>query len=410
MRILVISAIDPVAIDVLSSRHEVVQVHDPQPTVLLQLVVDADVLVFRSGVTISAEVLDAAPALRLLVRAGAGTDNVDIAAVRARGIRLATIPAPGAKAVAEMAFALMLSLARNVIVADQLTRQGRWAKHQLTGQALHGRTLGIVGAGNIGSRVGRLGALWGMTVLGCVEHPSGDVAEALAWCGIRLTDLPEVLRSSDYVSVHVPLKESTRYLIDAAALARMNMILHGHPTAEIARGNTLAAPAFKNRDGSLRTFDFAVANPPFSAKAWSSGLDPAHDEFRRFEYGSPPARNGDYAFLLHLVTSLRNEGKGAIILPHGVLFRGNREADIRRNLIERQKRQCSRFRSRQQNDTRSVLRREGKFEHGHQEHRLRHQRKDDLEISTPEPGPGHSARLLQLIAQLNEIGLENLRR
>ncbi|MCU0731063.1 MAG: N-6 DNA methylase [Hyphomonas sp.] len=119
------------------------------------------------------------------------------------------------------------------------------------------------------------------------------------------------------------------------ALARMNMILHGHPTAELWRGNTLSAPHFKNRNGTLRTFDFAVANPPFSAKAWSSGLDPAHDEFGRFEYGNPPAKNGDYAFLLHLVASLKSTGKGAIILPHGVLFRGNREADIRRNLVQR---------------------------------------------------------------------------
>lgn len=119
------------------------------------------------------------------------------------------------------------------------------------------------------------------------------------------------------------------------ALARMNMILHDHPTAELWRGNTLAAPYFKNKDGSLKTFDFAVANPPFSAKAWSSGLDPAHDEFGRFTYGIPPARNGDYAFLLHLVASLKSKGKGAIILPHGVLFRGNREADIRKALIQR---------------------------------------------------------------------------
>ena len=119
------------------------------------------------------------------------------------------------------------------------------------------------------------------------------------------------------------------------ALARMNMILHGHPTAELWRDNTLATPHFKNKDGSLKIFDFAVANPPFSAKAWSSGLDPANDEFRRFEYGIPPAKNGDYAFLLHLITSLKSKGKGAIILPHGVLFRGNKEAYIRRNLIQR---------------------------------------------------------------------------
>ena len=119
------------------------------------------------------------------------------------------------------------------------------------------------------------------------------------------------------------------------ALALMNMFLHDHPTAELWRGNTLAAPYFKNQDNSLKTFDFAVANPPFSAKAWSIGLNPAHDEYRRFTYGIPPAKNGDYAFLLHLIASLKSKGKGAIILPHGVLFRGNKEADIRKNLIQR---------------------------------------------------------------------------
>ena len=118
-------------------------------------------------------------------------------------------------------------------------------------------------------------------------------------------------------------------------MARMNMILHGRVAAEIKRDNTLASPDFTDGPGRLTRFDFAVANPPFSMKAWSNGLDPAHDEFRRFEYGVPPAKNGDYAFLLHLVASLKSTGKGAIIMPHGVLFRGNREADIRRNLVQR---------------------------------------------------------------------------
>ncbi len=119
------------------------------------------------------------------------------------------------------------------------------------------------------------------------------------------------------------------------ALAKMNMILHDYPTAELWRDNTLSRPYFKNSDGSLKTFDYAVANPPFSAKSWTNGLDPENDEFGRFEYGIPPAKNGDYAFLLHLIKSLKSDGRGAIILPHGVLFRGHREADIRRNLIQR---------------------------------------------------------------------------
>lgn len=119
------------------------------------------------------------------------------------------------------------------------------------------------------------------------------------------------------------------------SLARMNMILHDQPTADIRRGNTLASPQLRSKDGGLQRFDFAVANPPFSTKAWSSGIDPEHDEFGRFEYGVPPAKNGDYAFLLHLIASLKSRGKGAIILPHGVLFRGNREAEIRRELVRR---------------------------------------------------------------------------
>ena len=118
------------------------------------------------------------------------------------------------------------------------------------------------------------------------------------------------------------------------ALASMNMILHDNADAEIQHGNTLAAPDFTEND-RLKTFDFAVANPPFSDKAWTNGLSPDNDIYNRFEYGIPPARNGDYAFLLHFITSLKSRGKGAIILPHGVLFRGNREADIRRNLIQR---------------------------------------------------------------------------
>ena len=124
---------------------------------------------------------------------------------------------------------------------------------------------------------------------------------------------------------------------DAATsgLARMNMILHNNPTALIMQGNTLTDPKFKD-GGTLKTFDYVVANPPFSDKRWSTGLDPLHDPYERFQpFGTPPAKQGDYAYLLHIVRSMKSNGKGACILPHGVLFRGNAEADIRRNLIRK---------------------------------------------------------------------------
>jgi type I restriction enzyme M protein len=120
-----------------------------------------------------------------------------------------------------------------------------------------------------------------------------------------------------------------------SGLARMNMILHDYATADILQGNTLANPLHKNGD-DLRTFDYVVANPPFSDKRWSTGLDPENDLFDRFkEYGIPPAKQGDYAYLLHILRSLKSKGKGACILPHGVLFRGGAEATIRKNLTRR---------------------------------------------------------------------------
>lgn len=123
--------------------------------------------------------------------------------------------------------------------------------------------------------------------------------------------------------------------IATKGLAVMNMWLHGHPEAEIAGKNTIADPQHK-ADGKLKRFDYVVANPPFSVKNWSNGISPMDDEFNRFRgYGIPPEKNGDYAFLLHIIASLNSTGKGAIILPHGVLFRGNAEADIRKNIIER---------------------------------------------------------------------------
>ncbi len=149
-------------------------------------------------------------------------------------------------------------------------------------------------------------------------------------CGSGSLLLRAVDESPDGMSVFGQEKDNATY-----ALARMNMILHGDETAELEHGNTLSAPEFTD-DHGLKTFDFAVANPPFSDKAWTTGLNPDHDAYERFTpYGVPPAKNGDYAFLLHFVASLKSRGKGAIILPHGVLFRGNKEADIRRNLIQR---------------------------------------------------------------------------
>jgi type I restriction enzyme M protein len=141
-----------------------------------------------------------------------------------------------------------------------------------------------------------------------------------------------LLKVSDEAGTAVTLYGQEKDAV-TRALAYMNMVLHGNPGALIVQGNTLADPKFKDGE-ALKTFDYVVANPPFSDKRWSTGFDPLHDRYGRFtHFGVPPAKQGDYAYLLHIVRSLKSTGKGACILPHGVLFRGNAEADIRRNLV-----------------------------------------------------------------------------
>ena len=143
-----------------------------------------------------------------------------------------------------------------------------------------------------------------------------------------------LLKVGDETGVKVTLYGQEKD-VATSGLAQMNMILHDNPTALIFQGNTLADPKFKEGD-LLQTFDYVVANPPFSDKRWNNGVQVDNDPFGRFDtFGAPPAKQGDYAYLLHIIRSLKSTGRGACILPHGVLFRGNAEADIRRKLIRK---------------------------------------------------------------------------
>ena len=236
MRLLLASQIDGDAEGQLRRRHDVVRAIGATEPELAERARDRHAIVFRSGVSIGPSVLEA-PELRLLVRAGSGLDNLDMETVTARGIELRRIPGPGAQAVAEMTFAHMLGLARQLLYADRLLRDGHWAKGKLDAYNLAGKTLGIVGLGSIGTRVAELGAAWGMSVVGCVENPSEGRQRAYAAKGIDLMpDCGAVLEVADFVTVHVPLDDDTRGLIGAAELARMK------PTAflvNIARGGVV---------------------------------------------------------------------------------------------------------------------------------------------------------------------------
>ena len=233
MRVLLASPIDPGTTESLRGRYDVVE---PGPGDLRESVRDAEVVVLRSGPVLSEDVLAEAPGLRAVVRAGSGLDNIDVDYARARGIRVIRIAGMSGPPVAEMTFALLLSLARNVTLADRLIRAGDWPKPRLGGPLLQGKTLGVVGAGNIGALVGQMGSAWGMQVLGCVAHPSQAVAERLAARGVTLRAFDDVIENAHFVTLHVPLDRSTHHLIDADVLDRMRP---GSLLVNMARGGVV---------------------------------------------------------------------------------------------------------------------------------------------------------------------------
>ena len=165
--------------------------------------------------------------------------------------------------------------------------------------------------------------------------PDNTTAKTTAYdptCGSGSLLLKVAAEAGKHITLEGQEKDVT-----TAGLARMNMILHDFPTANVLSGNTLTSPKFKDGE-QLRTYDYVVANPPFSDKEWSTGLtlgeSGAGDAYQRFSWGVPPAKQGDYAYLLHIIRSMKSSGKAACILPHGVLFRGNAEAVIRKALVQ----------------------------------------------------------------------------
>lgn len=160
--------------------------------------------------------------------------------------------------------------------------------------------------------------------------PENTMASTTAYdptCGSGSLLLKVAAQAGKHITLEGQEKDVT-----TAGLARMNMILHDFPTANILNGNTLASPKFKAGE-QLKTYDYVVANPPFSDKTWSTGVNTEKDPFQRFAWGVPPNKQGDYAYLLHIIRSMKSNAKAACILPHGVLFRGNAEATIREQLV-----------------------------------------------------------------------------
>src|SRR4029077_13910407 len=236
MKILVASHVEQSAVRQLQQRHDVICTFDQPTANLPSLVHDREVLVFRSGVEITRALMDCAPDLKLLVRAGCGLDNLDCEYVHKRGIVLRRISEPAAQAVAEMALALMFALARNIRQADAMLRTRQWGEETLEGHLLAGKVLGIVGAGNIGSRLGVLAASVGMEPIGCIADSTPAVVQTLRDKGVTVADFHTVLATADFVSVHVPLNDSTRNLINGRAFSLMK---EGSYLINLARGGVV---------------------------------------------------------------------------------------------------------------------------------------------------------------------------
>lgn len=254
MKLLLASPIADAAIRRLEESHEIVRGFESGSD-LAELAESCQGIVFRSGVEISSDVI--APGVALLVRAGSGLDNVDLDAARDRGVRVARVPGESPDAVAELTLGLMLTAVRHISRADALVRQGRWPKRELAGRLIAGKTLGVIGAGRIGSKTGALCAALGMRVIGCVELPSADIEADLAAQGIELCDFDTVLENSDIVSVHTPLNAETHHLVDRTAIAKMK---RGAVLINTARGSVVDEVATYDalRSGHLSAAGFDV--------------------------------------------------------------------------------------------------------------------------------------------------------
>jgi D-3-phosphoglycerate dehydrogenase len=214
-------------------RFQVTRIDDSATDAFLAALADADGLVVRSATRVTREMLDKGPGLRVVGRAGVGVDNIDLQAATERGIAVLNSPAGNTVAAAELTMALILSVVRRVAEADRSMRVGEWARSHLRGVQLKDRTLGLVGAGRIGSEVANRCRAFGMKVLVYDPYLTTEYADDL---GLALTSLDEVLTHGDIISLHVPLTDETRHLIDAKALA---LIKPGAFVVNVSRGGVI---------------------------------------------------------------------------------------------------------------------------------------------------------------------------
>jgi D-3-phosphoglycerate dehydrogenase len=235
MKILVADSVSERAVDILREQESWEVVFLPKKTgaSVVEEIADADALVVRSATKVTAQLLEKAQRLRVVGRAGTGVDNVDLDAATAKGVVVMNTPGGNARSVAEHTLALMLALARRVPHADALMKQGRWEKKKLEGMELRGKTLGLVGLGQIGAAVATLAQAFEMQIIAYDPYVSSLLARELE---VKLASLEEVLKAADFLSLHASATPETRHLINARTL---ELAQRGIRIVNCARGDLI---------------------------------------------------------------------------------------------------------------------------------------------------------------------------
>lgn len=218
LKILISDGLEQKGQSILRAAAQVDDIPNISPSQLLDAIAAYDALIVRSRTKVTPALLAAAARLRVVGRAGVGVDNIDLQATQARGVAVVNAPTATTISVAEQTLGLMFALARRIPWADAAVKRGEWPKKELMGVELNGKTLGVIGFGNIGKAVAQRARCLGMRVL---VNSLQVAPEEVAQQGAALVDLFELLDQADFITLHVPLNETTHNLIDAPALARV---------------------------------------------------------------------------------------------------------------------------------------------------------------------------------------------
>ena len=204
--------------NLLKTKHEVEVALGLTEAEIIPKIRKCDAVIVRSKPQITKAIINAGENLKVIGRAGVGLDNVDVDYAHSKGVSVVNTPGASTESVAEHVFALLLSKARDIPRADSALREGRWIKKELMGTELEGKTLGIIGFGRIGSRLGTIAVAFGMKVL---AYDVIDISESAGRAGAEVVDMKTVLKTSDFITLHVPLLPSTRHLISEKEIALM---------------------------------------------------------------------------------------------------------------------------------------------------------------------------------------------